>query len=151
MKIKPTNKFICIQNVPYFEKDKLYDIISLSYKGINPHGYSNVFTQIYEFDDGSEVYLDKIVYRIIKNQYSQYSIKRVHFNPIHFDKEDIFPTESLAKTRITELENEYKERVENSNTEEKLNRINLLANVKVEEKTIKELATILENIRKITK
>lgn len=135
----------------FFEKDKLYDFISLNHQGINPYGYSNGFSQIYEFDDESEVYLNQIVYRIIKNQYSQHSIKRVHFNPIHSDKDDIFPTESLAKTRITELENEYKERVENSNTEEKLNRINLLANVKVEEKTIKELATILENIRKIAK
>lgn len=151
MKIKPTNRFICIQDVPFFEKDKSYDFISLNYQGVNPYGYSNVFYQVYEFDDGSEVYLDKIVYRVIKNQYSQYSIKRVHFNPIHFDKDDIFPTESLAKARIIELENEYKEKVENSNTEEKLNRINILANINVEEKTIKELAVILENIRKITK
>lgn len=151
MKIKPTNRFICIQDVPFFDKDKFYDSNSLNYQGVKILEYSNVFSQIYQFDDGSEVYLNQIVYRVIKNQYSQYSIKRVHFNPIHFDKDDIFPTESLAKARIAELENEYKERVENSNTEEKLNRINLLANVNVEEKTIKELATILENIRKITK
>lgn len=148
MKVEPINKYICIQDVPYFNISHVYEQITPNFKFSD---YPKVFSQLYKFETGETTYEGQKVYRFKNVGNYELEIKSVNFIPSSHIDADIFPSFERAKKEL----DERKKLSENNSSKYEIKslatQIHFLSDVNnIEELTIKDLTQKLSHIKSLS-
>lgn len=148
MKVKPTDKFICIQDVPYYD---IGDVFEENTEEFRFSHYPKVFSQLYEFETGETVYEGQKIYRFKNVGNYELEIKSVNFIPFSHIDADIFPSFERAKKELDERKKLSENNSFNYEIKSLANQIHLLSDVKnIEELTIKDLTQKLSYIKSLS-